>query len=101
MYYHSRANSKYQLEDSNGVIKDCTQAIRLDSTKSSSYYLRGLAEIEVNKVDAAYDDLRKAHELGHETALEDLQKLKPTPKRFKVIITLCSTIKHFFRKILM
>jgi tetratricopeptide (TPR) repeat protein len=66
--YDTRADIKYKLEDYEGCISDCNLALEYDAYLSNSYYLKGLAYIELgNKEDACFN-LLKAVEFGKKEA---------------------------------
>lgn len=54
--YAARANAYVAKGDCAGAIRDCTEAIRANPKFTDAYYLRGLAHIEVGKLQEAKED---------------------------------------------
>ena len=70
------------------AVDDCTNAINIDSTKSDAYLTRGMALYRLGifappKKEQAIADLKKAADLGSNTALKALSQfgVQYTPKK--------------------
>ena len=65
IYLVSRAESKYELEDYNGSISDCNQAILIDPKLINSYITRAKAKLMLGQKESACIDFTKAVSLGY------------------------------------
>lgn len=88
--HNSIAESKIRLNDFKGALIDLERAIELNtqvsysitggkiitnnSTAANSYYLRGMANLNLMKLDAACNDWSESGELGARIAYEAIQK---------------------------
>lgn len=61
--YVNRAGTRFP-NDMEGVIKDCSKAIFLDSLNKNAYFLKGLALYELGEAEAACANFEKAISLG-------------------------------------
>jgi len=69
--YVKRAALKNKLHDFAGAIADCTKALEIDPEVDIFLY-RGVAEIKLGQKDSGCADLKKAVELGSESAKDVL-----------------------------
>ncbi|WP_163717090.1 tetratricopeptide repeat protein [Mangrovibacterium lignilyticum] len=59
----NRAGTRFP-SDMDGVIVDCTAALKLDSVNKNAWFLRGLALYETGRAEEACSDFYRAIELG-------------------------------------
>jgi len=64
----SRAVVKNLAKDFDGSIKDYDMVIELDSQYAFAYYNRGIIKIDLGQKKDGCSDLRRANELGDESA---------------------------------
>ncbi len=67
--YFSSAKKKYKDKDYEGVIKDLTEAIKINSSVSNYFNLRGISKYELKDYQGAIDDYIKAIELDPKDAV--------------------------------
>ena len=60
----------YELNDHYGAIIDYTKVIKLEPNEVLAYYNRGLAKGNINDMEGACSDWRKASYIGDEDAAE-------------------------------
>jgi tetratricopeptide (TPR) repeat protein len=65
-YYARGLAKKYGLQDYRGAIEDYSQVIRLKPDDAAAYYARGLAKDSLGDKAGAYEDFRKACQMGYE-----------------------------------
>lgn len=68
--YLNRALCFYALKQYSNCIKDCDTALAFNPKNSELYFIRGTAKSYVRDMEGAFDDLKKAVELGNTEAVE-------------------------------
>jgi tetratricopeptide (TPR) repeat protein len=82
--YFNRAKTLYYLNRFKESIKDCDKAIEIDPNEESEIYLiRGLSKLGLEQIDAGYEDVKKAYEMGNKDAVDVYNKYQDYYKRHK------------------
>ncbi len=72
--FDSRQETKFALNEIEGCISDCNEAIALNPKLANSYFFRGRALYKKGKMLPACEDWSKAGELGKKEAYEYISK---------------------------
>ena len=74
--YLNRGVVRFNSGDAPGAVADFTRVIGLEPGHAKAYFNRGYARVESGQKEEGYGDLRKAHDLGHAGALEQIRKFQ-------------------------
>ena len=64
------AKKKYEINDFQSAIKNCSKAIEINPNYAEEYNRRGLSKRAIEDSKGACEDLKKAAELGSKEAAE-------------------------------
>lgn len=72
--FSRRGDAKFELRDFTGAVEDYNRSIDLRPDFALNYFKRGMVEIISGLKDEGCQDLQKAHELGYQGAMEQIEK---------------------------
>jgi len=74
--YLNRGVVRFNSGDAPGAVADFSRVIRLEPGHARAHFNRGYARVKRGQKEEGYGDLRKAHDLGHTGALEQIRKFE-------------------------
>jgi len=72
--FSRRGDAKFEMRDLTGAVEDYDRSIALRSDFALNFFKRGMVKIISGLKDEGCQDLHKAHELGYQGAMEQIEK---------------------------
>jgi len=72
--FSRRGDAKFEMRDLTGAVEDYDRSIVLKPGFALNYFKRGMVKIISGLKDEGCKDLHKAHEMGYEGAMEQIEK---------------------------